>query len=323
MVLSLLIVMSIAACTADAKPPASPPADAEDPGAALDEAGESVDPTMEAGVFLDGMAREVSLAQLPERILSIAPSSTEILYAIGAGPLLVGRDDLSDYPPEVVDLASIGSTFGDLNTEAIVALEPDLVVAARINSPEHIAAIETLNIPVYVIPNPLSFDDLFESLLAVGKLTGNEPGAQALIARLDARVDNVLDRVAGSEPVSVYFEVDGTDPTAPWTIGSGTFQDVIISMAGGENVAGDLELYIQLSLEELVERDAQVMIFSQADWVPTTPESVAARPGWGDITAVANGAVYGIDTNWIDRPGPRLVDALEATAAILHPTRFE
>jgi iron complex transport system substrate-binding protein len=123
--------------------------------------------------------------------------------------------------------------------------------------------------------------------------------------------------------VSVYYEVDGMDPTAPWTIGTGTFQDVLIHLAGGENVAADLEGYVTLSLEELVARDPQVMVFSQGPYVTTTAESVEERAGWGEISAIAKGEIYGIDANWIDRPGPRLVDALEAMAEILHPERFE
>jgi iron complex transport system substrate-binding protein len=127
----------------------------------------------------------------------------------------------------------------------------------------------------------------------------------------------------GVEPKRVYYEVDGMDPMAPWTIGAGTFQDILISMAGGANITNDIDFYGQINLEELVTRDPEVMIFSQSVWVTTSPESVAERPGWSQITAVAERAVYGIEGNWIDRPGPRLVDAYEALAAFLHPERFE
>ncbi len=273
--------------------------------------------------LVDGMGREVSFDSDVERIVSIAPSTTEILFAIGAGDLIVGRDDWSDSPPEAVDITSIGNTYGDLNTEAIVALEPDLVVGAMINSPEHVEAIEQLGIPVFILPNPMDFPELYDVIELAGELTGNESQAQALALDLRERVNDVLDRLEGVEPVSVYYEVDGMDPTAPWTAGTGTFQDVLITLAGGENVVSGLEGYVTLSLEELVARDPQVMVFSTGPYVTTTAESVAERAGWGDISAVANGQIYGIDANWIDRPGPRLVDALEAMAKILHPDRFE
>ena len=280
-------------------------------------------PTPEPIKLTDGMGRDVSIPMPAQRILSIAPSATEILFAIGAGDQVVGREDTADFPPEVLDLPSIGSTYETLNTEAIVAMAPDLVLAAMINSPEHVQKIEDLGIPVYVLGNPLVFEDLYLILERAGKLTGRDAEAADLIEALRTRVDGVTAALSGVEPKSVYYEVDGMDPMAPWTIGAGTFQDVLITMAGGENVTADIEFYGQINLEELVARDPEVMIFSQSVWVTTSPESVAERPGWSQITAVANGAVYGIEGNWIDRPGPRLVNAYEALAAYMHPERFE
>jgi len=271
----------------------------------------------------DGFEREVILPEPAQRIVSIAPSNTEILFAIGAGPQIVGRDDFSDYPPEAVDITSIGSMYGDLNAENIIALEPDLILAAMINSPEHVQALEDLGLTVFVIPNPMSMDELYQILAMAGKLTGREIEVATLVEGLKVRVDTVISKLEGAEPVQVYYEVDGTDPNAPWTIGVDTFQDVLIRMAGGENIAADVQGYVLFSLEELVARDPAVMIFSAGLWVTTTPESVSERPGWFDISAVVNGEVYGIDANWIDRPGPRMVDALEAMAKILHPERFE
>jgi len=156
-----------------------------------------------------------------------------------------------------------------------------------------------------------------------GTLTGHENEAEDLVDQLKIRVETVAEALAGAEPVPIFYEVDGTDPNAPWTTGPGTFQDVLISLAGGENVAKDIELWGQLNLEDIVARDPEVIVFSAGPWVTTTPESIAERAGWGDITAIVNGDIYGIDTNWIDRPGPRYVDALEALARILHPELFE
>jgi iron complex transport system substrate-binding protein len=121
----------------------------------------------------------------------------------------------------------------------------------------------------------------------------------------------------------VFYEVDGTDPTAPWTTGSGTFQQVLIEMVMGENVAVDLEGWGSMNLEQIVERDPEVIIFGAGPWVPTTSETLSARSGWGSISAVLDGRVYGVDTNWIDRPGPRLVDALEHFAHAVHPDLFK
>ncbi len=274
-------------------------------------------------VVIDGLGREVTLAGPAQRILSLAASNTEILFAMGAGDLVVGRDETADYPAEAQEVTSIGSMFGDLNTEAMVALEPDLALAADTISPEQVQAIEAVGITVISLANPMGFEALYKNLIMVGVLTGHEDEAAELVDELRQRVDLTLAAVDGVDPVKVFYEVDGTDPNSPWTTGSGTFQDVLIGLASGTNIASDFQGWGQINLEEIVARDPEVIIFGQGPWVPTTSESLSERVGWGAITAVASGAVYGIDTNWVDRPGPRLVDAFEAMARLIHPELFE
>lgn len=286
---------------------------------------EPTEPTEEpslAVMVVDGMGREVTLQAPPERIVSLAPSATETLFALGAGDALVGRDDFSDYPAEVEDIPSIGSTYGELNAEAILGLEPDLVLAAGITPPEHIATLDELGVPVFVIGNPADFEGLFENMLAIGELVGHPDSAQALVEDMRARYQSVTDKTEGADPVSLFYEIDASDPEAPYTTGSATFQDLMIELAGGENVASDFEGWGQISLEELVVRDPEVIVFGAGPFVPTTVESLKERPGWGDIAAVQNDRVYGIDTDLLDLVGPRLVEGLEALAQVLHPDLF-
>jgi iron complex transport system substrate-binding protein len=273
-------------------------------------------------VLTDGLGREVVLDAPAERIVSIAPSNTEILFAIGAGDKVVGRDDFSDFPSEAMDLPSIGSTYGDLNTEIIVELGPDLVLAAGITPPEHIEAMESVGLTVYVLGNPSDFDGLFENLLAAGKLTGNVAEAAALAEDLQERLNEIAVRLEGVESVSLFYEIDGTDPTSPWTLGSGTFQSLAIEMAGGSNIFNDLEGWVQVSLEEIVVRDPSVIVFADGPFVQTTVDSLKERPGWGGLTAVQQNQVFAIDTDLLDLPGPRLVEGLETMAQILHPKLF-
>lgn len=273
-------------------------------------------------VLVDGLGREVTIDHVPRRIVSLAPSATETLFAIGAGDALVGRDDFSDYPEQVEQVASIGSTYGELNTEAILGLEPDLVLGAGITPPEQIATLEELGIPVFVIGNPEDFPGLFENLLVVGELVGHSEEARALAAEMRARYEAVTDLTRQAEPVSVFYEIDGSDPQAPYTTGSGTFQDLVIELAGGENIASDLEGWGQLSLEEIVVRDPEVIVFGSGPFVPTTVESLKERAGWEGLSAVQNDRVYAIDTDLLDLVGPRLVDGLEALAQVLHPELF-
>jgi iron complex transport system substrate-binding protein len=194
---------------------------------------------------------------------------------------------------------------------------------AAITPIEQIEALTGLGLKVFQVPNPMVFEDLFLTLETIGLITGREQQATALADELAARVAAVEAAVVDADAVRVFYEVDGTDPTAPWTTGSGTFQQVLIEMVMGENVAVDLEGWGSMNLEQIVERDPEVIIFGAGPWVPTTSETLSARSGWGSISAVLDGRVYGVDTNWIDRPGPRLVDALEHFAHAVHPDLFK
>ncbi len=325
-ILAIVIMGLVVAACGGSSAPAEEPVESSSPTPAPEEMQESTaEPTEDIYplTLVDGMGREVVLPSPAQRIVSIAPSNTEILFAIGAGDQVVGRDEVSDYPPEALEVTSIGSTYGELNTEAILVLEPDLVLAATITSPEQVQTLEVLGVPVFLLANPEDFSGLLENIRVVGVLTGHETEAEALAVGLDARVEAVTQKAADAALVSVFYEVDGTDPTAPWTTGAGTFQDVLIGLVGGENIAADIAGWGQMSLEEIVTRDPQVVIFGEGPWVPTTVESYSDRSGWGEIAAVVDGRVYGIDTNWVDRPGPRLVDALEEMALMIHPELFE
>jgi iron complex transport system substrate-binding protein len=281
------------------------------------------EPTDEALTVVDGLGRAVDFETPPQRIISIAPSNTEILFAIGAADQVVGRDEYSDFPAEALEVASIGITYGELNTEVIVALEPDLILVAAITPIEQIEALKDLGLRVFQVPNPMGFDDLYVNLETLGLITGQEQNANALVAELAARVDAVEAAVMDADMARVFYEVDGTDPTAPWTTGAGTFQHVLIEMVRGENVAADLDGWGSMNLEQIVERDPQVIIFGEGSWVPTTSETLSERSGWGGMSAVVDGRVHGVDTNWIDRPGPRLVDALERFAQVVQPDLFK
>jgi len=271
-------------------------------------------------VLSDGLGREVRLAAAAQRVVSLAPSLTEILFAVGAGGQVIGRDDFSDYPPEAKSVASIGSTYQTLNIEAILALKPDLIVATGINTPEQIKALEDVGLTVYYFDNPADFSAMYEDLQIMGRLTGHEQEAAALVASLQKRVEDVEQKVAVlTEKPSVFYEIDAMqDPAKPWTTGPGTFMDTMIGMAGGVNVGAVLkEPWAQISLEELIRQDPQIIILGDAKW-GVTPESVAQRPGWDGLTAVKTGAIFAFDDDLASRPGPRLVDGLEALFGILH-----
>lgn len=281
--------------------------------------------TPAALVFTDGLDRQVTLPSPAQKIVSIAPSNTEILFALGAGSQVIGRDAFSDYPAEAQELPDIGGGWGELNTELLVSLQPDLVLAAQINTAEQVKTLEDLGLTVYYLPNPTDMDGLYVNLEEVARLTGRQAEAETLIADLKARVAVVEEKIA---PLSyrplVFYELDSTDPSAPWTSGPGTFIDLLIGMAGGFNLGSDLQgEWVQVSVEELITRNPEFILLGDAVWGGVTAEDVAARPGWQEIAAVENGKVFPFDDNLVSRPGPRMVDGLEELARLLHPEVFE
>ena len=273
--------------------------------------------------FSDGLGREITLEGPAQRIVSLAPSNTEILFAIGGGDQVVGRDQSSDYPEEAKNVIDIGSAFEALNTELIVSLEPDLVLAAEINTPEQVKQLEDLGLTVYYLNNPLTLEEMYGNLEIVAQLTGHEAETATLIESLKARVAEVDEKIAPiSSRFSVFYELDATDPAKPFTAGKGTFIDQLIERAGGYNIASDLDGYPQMSLEQVVAADPAFIILGNARY-GISPESVAQRPGWENLSAVKNGNVLPFNDDLVSRPGPRMVDAFEELAKLLRPGLFE
>jgi iron complex transport system substrate-binding protein len=220
---------------------------------------------------------------------------------------------------------SIGSLYPQVNAEAIVALEPDLVLAAGITNPDDVAVLADLGLTVFATSNAAALNDIFNDILDIGQLIGRAAEAQALVAELTGRVEAVTTQTEGlAERPRVFYEIDGSDPARPWTAGPGSFIDQLLDLAGGDNIGRvGSDLYFQISLEELVAQDPEIVILGSATYGGQTPETVAARVGWEAITAVATGNMHTFDDNLVSRPGPRVVDGLEALARLIHPELFE
>jgi len=319
--LFLIPLFLLAACSPAAETTTEPTL-APAPTAAPTDAPE---PAAEPLTLTDGRGVEITLAGPAKRIISLAPSNTELLFAVGAGGQVVGRDSFSDFPAEAQSLTDIGGGFGELDIETILSLDPDLVLSADIIASEQNEALEGLDLPVFVLPNPVELSGLYENLATVGSLTGHAGEAAAAAADLQDRVAAIQEAVAGAEDSPlVFYQLDSTDPNAPWTSGPGTFIDTLIEMAGGRNVGASLDgAWVQISVEALIAQNPDVILMGDALYSGLTAEDVAARSGWDAITAVQTGQVYEFDDNLASRPGPRLVDGLEAIARLLHPERFQ
>ena len=300
------------------------PSELPNPEIDVVEATHTPQPTEDPTITLtDGLNRTITLPGPAQSVISLAPSNTEILFALDAGEQVVGRDAASNYPEEALTLADIGDTFIGLNTETIVSLAPDLILAAEITPVEYVAQLEQLGLTVYWLANPLDLDGLYTNLQIVGELVGREEKAVELIASLQTRASAVTDALADiSDRPTVFYELDASDAAAPWTAGAGTFIDLLITTAGGQNVGGAIQGdYGQISIEQLLVQNPVVILLGDAVY-GVTVESVAQRAGWGQLAAVQNNQVFPFDDNLVSRPGPRLIDALEQLAALLHPDRF-
>ncbi len=279
--------------------------------------------TLEAVIITDDLGREVEIPRPLTSVITLAPSLTEMVYFLDGMDMLAGCDMYSDYPEETADLDKFTNWDSSIIYEALVAADPDLVLAAEINSMDQIKDLEDLGLTVFYIKNPTTFEELSESILVAGEVLGKDKEAEALAAEIEDRVAE-LDAIMAenTETPLVFYELDATDPTKPWTAGAGTFISMIIEKAGGRNLGDDVEgEWIQVGLETLIDADPDIILLGDYKY-GNSPEAVAARTGWDSLTAVAEGQMYGFDDNLVSRPGPRLVEGLETIAQILHPELF-
>jgi len=269
----------------------------------------------------DGAGRQVRLENAPQRIVSYKASNTETLFALGAGERVVGTDDFSDYPAAAKALPKLGGVQASL--EALIALQPDLVITVGAR-PD----FATLLDPYKILVVTLDYKDVSGTLANVellGKVVGKPAEAARVVDEMRRKMAAVEERTKRASKVRVYYELDSSNPATPYTAGPGSFIDDLISMAGGANVAaGAKGEFPRISAEEIVAANPQVIV------IPTGPfptgvvdlDAFARRPGWATVEAVQKGAIHGIDANVISRPGPRLIEALEALAKVIHPELF-
>jgi iron complex transport system substrate-binding protein len=249
---------------------------------------------------------EVVIEAQPVRIVSLSPSLTEILFAIGAGDQVVAVDDFSNYPPEapITDLSGY-----EPNVEAIAGYEPDLVV---LGTPGDVpASLESLGITAVVLDTAVDLDDAYEDFTVLGQATGHADDAAAVVAQMQDDIDAILAEVPEREaPLRYYHELD----SGFFTVTGDTFIGQLYAMVGLESIAdqtGDTTGYPQLSEELIVDADPQVIFLACTKYCAETAESVSARPGWDAITAVSNGDVVELDDDVASRWGPRVVDLLQ------------
>jgi iron complex transport system substrate-binding protein len=267
--------------------------------------------------IVDDAGRKVLIPQAPGRIVSLAPSNTEILFAIGAGDQVVGVTDYCNYPQEAQEKDKVGG-FSDPNLEAIVALAPDLVLGTNFNDGV-IEDLAQLGIRGLVI-SPGTVEEVLTAIERVGYAVGRDGEAGALAENLRERLLAVEEYIAGKERPRVLYQV-WHDPLM--VAGPGSFVDNAITLAGGDNIAWDAARgYPRFSSEVVVLRDPEVILSPKTHGSGAVADA-PLPPGWEDLTAVKEGRVYSIDADMIARAGPRIVAAIEEVARILHGEKGE
>ncbi|MDQ2915074.1 MAG: cobalamin-binding protein [Chloroflexota bacterium] len=264
----------------------------------------------------DFQNRSVTVPVRPERVVSIGPSITAFLFALGAGPRVVGVDDFSDEPAEAATREHVGGI--KVNFEKVVALKPDLVLSVKF-SDGTIEKLQSASLNVLVV-DPQTVSDVARTATLLGRAV--DADGEALGRSIQQRVDAVKAKTAAAARPRVYHEIDASDPAKIFTVGPGSYINDLIDIAGGVNVAARApSAYPQLSAEEILRSDPEIIVLA-ADAYSSKPGDVTSRQGWSIIAAVKSNRIFTIDPNLINRPGPRVGEAAETYAKLVHPELF-
>ena len=323
-ILPMLLALLVAACAPAGSTATGSPTDPPSMAPSASPEPVSVYPL----TLTDDAGREVTLEAEPQRIVSLAPSNTEIVCALDACDRLVGVPEYQvGYPDDVAatvaDLPIVVS-YGPVDREAIVAAEPDLVLAAgnELTSSEDIDALTELGMPVLVL-YPQSLDEVSAGIEMVGEALDAQVAAADVTAGMAQTVASVVEAVGGAEAPRTFYEVGVFEGTI-YTAGEDSFLESFIETAGGDPITGD-PVTTAIQLEDLVRADPELIVLGDAAYDSSiTAETVANRDGWAGMTAVQDGRVVPFPEDiLVTRPGPRIVDALEALARAIHPDAFD
>lgn len=261
--------------------------------------------------IVDSFDNEAVISGEPLRIVSCAPAITEMLFELGAGDKVVGRTDYCNYPLEVSDIESVGM-IDVPSIEAIVALEPDLVIASSIFTEDSYKALTDLGITVVIFHDEYDVDGVKNMISSIGEIINRNEAALDLISRMTETIEGVQASVEGLEKPTVYFAMSFGE-YGDYTSGGDTYVHQMITTAGGDNIASDLMGW-SYSVEKLVEEDPDIIIVNQymlEDFLVTAPYS--------ELSAVKNGRVYGIDADLIERQGFRNAEGIALLAELFYP----
>ena len=269
------------------------------------------EPEAVAVTITDMKGREVTLEKPAARIVALTPADCEILYAIGAGDMLVGRGEYCDYPAQVLEVPAVASG-SETNIEQIITLKPDVLLMGDMDqTDEQVARLEAAGIRV-VVSEAGDIAGVYTAIDMIGRLMGREDNASAVIASMKSTFDSLTEKSTGDGTQTIYFEVSPLQ-WGLWTAGTDTFMDEIATMLGMKNCFDDVSGWAEISEEQVLERnpDFIVTITMYYGEGPTPEEEILSRAGWENVTAVKNNKILNLQNNELSRPAPRLAEGAQ------------
>lgn len=268
----------------------------------------------------DDRGKEISFDKVPETVISLQPSNTEILFALGVGDKVIGVTDYDKWPEEVKNIEKVSDSV-NVNVERVVELNPDVVFAYTIGGEEQVEQLESAGLKVFVIQSASSIEDIYGDIRQIAQVMGVEEKGNKLVDDIKGQLAGIKEKTAAvGQKRKVYFEI----APAPdiWSIGSGTFQQQIIEAAGVENIFADQQGWFSVTEEDVILRNPDAII-TTVNYSEDPVKEILSRKGWESITAIQNGEVHALNADLLDRPGPRIAEAAELIAKTIYPELYE
>ncbi|CAM2984906.1 ABC transporter substrate-binding protein [Paenibacillus sediminis] len=317
--LTLVMSLVIAACGSSAEEKQAPSSQQSTGQSSSQKEDISLLKTVYPLKVTDATGETFTFDKAPKRIVSVSPAETEALFAIGLKDEIVGVSDYDDYPEAVKEKPKMGG-IEKPNVEAIIAAEPDIVFTGISMSEESVKKLRDLGIVIFKT-NPKTIEDVMNNIQLFGQITDHQQEAKAVVDKMKQQLTQVTEAVKSvpnDEKKKVYIEF------APgWTVGKGEFMDEIIKLAGGVNIASDLQGWSEINEENIIKANPDVILYANGvidtESKKALDQIIKGRSGWDQINAIQNNQVIGLDQNLLSRPGPRVTEGLIEVAKAIYP----
>ena len=281
---------------------------------------DSTEATSSPYTVVDDRGKEITFDKVPETMVSLQPSNTEILFSLGVGDKIIGATDYDTYPEEAKNIERVSDSY-TFNAERIVELNPDVVIAYTIGDEAQVAQLEEAGVNVFVIASATTFADVYGNIEQLGDVVGQAEKADEVIEEIQTQIEAVQEKTAMlAEKKQAYFEISPAPKI--WTAGADTFQHEILTVAGVDNIFADQTGWFSAANEDVITRNPEV-ILTTVYTIEDSVEEIKSRLSWDTIQAVQNDRVYQLDEEVLGRPATRIGEAVEMVAETVYPELFE